>query len=59
MSNDKHAARPKSPSEIQLDGFLRDMETREGAEKWGKGAYEEAKRSGTIPPENNPNKSRK
>lgn len=59
MSSDKHAARPKSPSEIQLDGFLRDMETREGADKWGKGAYEEAKRSQAAPADNSSNENRK
>jgi hypothetical protein len=34
--------KPVSPSQIQLDKFLRDMETEEGAQKWGDGAYKKA-----------------
>jgi hypothetical protein len=42
MSDKKRASKPVRPGQIELGKFVRDMETEEGAQKWGDGAYEEA-----------------
>lgn len=43
MSKKDKDSKPISSSEIQLDKFLRDLETEEGAKRWGKEAYKTAK----------------
>ncbi len=44
MSTNDQKSKSTSTSETQLDKFLQEMETEEGAKKWGEGAYEEAKK---------------